>query len=65
MRSGHIVKNLRVPGKGEVEKKKKKRKKIVTNREGGRQTHKRLLNTENKLRADGEVEREGKMGDGH
>ena len=27
--------------------------KIVTNREGGRQTHKRLLNTENKLRVDG------------
>ena len=30
----------------------------------GRQTHKRLLNTENKLRVDGEQGGEGKMGDG-
>ena len=45
----------------------KERGKIVSNREGGKpswQAHKRLLNTENKLRVDGAVG-EGKMGDGH
>ena len=40
-----------------------KGKKLVTNREGGRQTM-RLLNTENKLRVGGEQGR-GEMGDGH
>ena len=38
--------------------------KIVTNREGGRQTLKRLLNTEDKLRVDGGGG-EGKLGDRH
>ena len=32
---------------------------------GREANHKRLLNTENKLRVDGETVGEGKMGDGH
>ena len=40
-----------------------KGEKNLTNREGGRQTM-RLLNTENKLRVDGD-RGEGKVGDGH
>ena len=39
----------------------------IVYRDGGRQTIKRLLNTENKLRVDGGVGSRGeeKMGDGH
>ena len=40
------------------------RGKIVTNR-GKEANHKRLLNTENKLRVGGGGGREGKVGDGH
>ena len=48
--------NRRPRGKG--------RGKIVT-KTGREANHKRLLNTENKLRVDGENGGEGKMGGGH
>ena len=40
----------------------RRKKKLQRGREAN---HKRLLNTENKLRADGRVGGEGKMGNGH